>query len=63
MKNKISFWIGSLWVVALMGCQGDGLTYTHDFGKEMIWNEPVNWEWNIQKNDRAYTPYWAQPRS
>lgn len=25
-----------------------------DFGKEMLWSQPVSWKWNVQKNDKPY---------
>lgn len=32
----------------------NSLSFEHDFGKEMVWKEPVTWDWNVQKNDHSY---------
>jgi hypothetical protein len=53
MRN--SFSIG-LMAAIIVGCNsGHSLSFEHDFGKEMTWKEAVQWDWNIQKNDRPYT--------
>ncbi len=53
MRNS---WSVALLMTIIIGCNsGNSLRFEHDFGKEMIWKEPVQWEWNIQKNDLPYT--------
>ena len=56
-------WIMSMNKIALMaaliiqwGCQSNkGYEFEHDFGQEMLWKEPVAWDWKVQKNDFDYT--------
>ena len=37
------------------GChQNAAFEHTHDFGKDMMWSQPLSWKWNVQKNDKPY---------
>jgi hypothetical protein len=39
----------------LFSCNGDySYHFEYDFGKEMVWIEPLKWKWDVQKNDRPY---------
>ena len=48
--------IGILFWLGIIGCQtGQQYEFEHDFGAEMLWKDPVSWDWKIQKNDYSYT--------
>lgn len=39
----------------LFSCRGGvSFHYDHDFGKEMMWSDPLIWNWNVQKNNKPY---------
>lgn len=42
-------------ILLFFSCQGgQSFHFDHDFGKEMMWLEPLKWKWDVQKNDKPY---------
>jgi gliding motility-associated lipoprotein GldH len=42
-------------ILLFFSCQGgQSFHFDHDFGKEMMWSEPLKWKWDVQKNDKPY---------
>ncbi len=42
-------------ILLFFSCQGgQSFHFDHDFGKEMMWSEPLEWKWDVQKNDKPY---------
>jgi GldH lipoprotein len=52
-KNKLFILLVS---ISWFGCNdGHNYAFEHDFGTEMLWKDPVVWDWKVQKNDYTYT--------
>ncbi len=52
-RNNIG-WLAFLLVIA--SCKsGQYYSFHHDVGEEMVWKDPLEWNWKIQKNDYSYT--------
>lgn len=42
--------------IGILSCKDQSsLSFEHDFGKEMIWKDPIEWNWNVQQNAHTYT--------
>ncbi len=42
--------------IGILSCKDQSsLYFEHDFGKEMIWKDPIEWDWNVQQNAHTYT--------
>jgi hypothetical protein len=53
---KINGRWGIALIIAIMGCKGGQYcSFEHDFGESMLWKDPLQWSWKIQKNDFPYS--------